>query len=142
MPAKLLRISQRLIIESEVLKAQNLEVGVFIGDDDNSSIAQCRAASSYPIIKESDTNHAAKGVKKQLYDIKKNYKDLTKDAILSLHRCFTYAVNQNKGNSKEMAAAILCIPYHATNDHSKCIENYKHRIVPDGFSDPQLTTDV
>ena len=39
-------VAKKLIVESEVLKAQNLEVGVFIGDDDSSSIAQCRAASS------------------------------------------------------------------------------------------------
>ena len=72
-------VAKKLIVESKVLKAQNLEVGVFIQDDDSSSIAQCRAASSHPKIKESDTN--AKGVEKQLHNIQKSHKELTKDAI-------------------------------------------------------------
>ncbi|XP_018314208.1 uncharacterized protein [Mycetomoellerius zeteki] len=136
-----------IVTSSTILQSKNLEIGVLIGDDDSSTIAACRAASSHTIVKHSDINHASGGVKKELYKIEKRHKELTKDGILYLHRCFTYALAQNKGNSAALADAIQCIPYHAFNDHSKCgtwcgyiidKENYDHRIIPGGFHDFQL----
>lgn len=88
-------------------------------------------------------------VTKELYKIsnKRKHKELTKDGIVYLHRCFTYAMTTNKGNSAAMARDIQCIPYHAFNDHNKCgtwcgfvkdQENYDHRIIPGGFHDMEL----
>ncbi|XP_071578827.1 uncharacterized protein [Temnothorax nylanderi] len=142
-------VAQNLVNNSTILKSQNVEVGVLIGDDDSSTIAACRATSSHPIVKFSDTNHAAGGVTKKLYKIanKRKHKELTKDGIVYLHRCFTYAMTTNKGNSAAMARDIQCIPYHAFNNHSKCgmwcgfvkdPENYDHTIIPGGFHDKEL----
>jgi hypothetical protein len=48
-------VAKKLIVDSEILKSPGRS-----GDDDNSSIAECCAASKHPIIKQSDTNHATK----------------------------------------------------------------------------------
>ena len=140
-------VANKLVNESTILKSKNVEIGVLIGDDDSSAISACRAGASHPIGKLSDVNHTSKGVKKELFAIEKNHKELTRDAISYLHRCFTYAMAQNRGNSMAMANAIRCIPYHAFNKHEKCgnwcgyvqdKENYDHKIVPGGFTDEKL----
>lgn len=113
-------VANKLVNESAILQLKNVQVGVLIGDDDSSAIAACRAGASHCIAKLSDVNHTSKGVKKQLYNIEKNHKELTREGISYLHRCFTYAMAQNRGNSASMAEAIRCIPYHAFNQHNKC----------------------
>lgn len=142
-------VGKNLVVESEILKSHNVEVGVLIGDDDSSTIAACRSASNHDIIKQSDRNHAGGGVKKQLYQLEKGCKELNTERINYLHRCFTYALAQNQGESKAMAAAIRSIPHHTFNDHSICgtwcgylknKENYEHSTVPDGFTDVNLLT--
>lgn len=144
-------VAKKIVVESDVLRINNVEVGVLIGDDDSSTISACRSASKHPIIKQSDVNHTSGGVKKKLYSIQKSHQELTKDRIAYLHRCFMYAVAQNRGNSKAMADAIRCIPYHTFNDHSKCgdwcgyirdKENYDHKVIPGGFEDERLFTDL
>ncbi|XP_043286870.1 uncharacterized protein [Venturia canescens] len=142
-------VAKNLVNSSKILKSHNIEVGVLVGDDDSSTIAACRATSEHPIVKFSDINHASGGVTKELYKINNNHKckELTKDGITYLHRCFKYAMTTNKGDSVAMARDIQCIPYHAFNDHSKCgpwcgfhrdPENYDHTIIPGGFHDVQL----
>ncbi|XP_011859310.1 PREDICTED: uncharacterized protein LOC105556809 [Vollenhovia emeryi] len=142
-------VAKNLVNSSEVLKSQNLQVGVLIGDDDSSTIAACRSTSSHPIVKFSDKNHASGGVTKELYKIANNrkHRELTKDGIMYLHRCFTYAMSTNKGDSEGMAKTIRCIPYHAFNDHNQCgdwcgylsdPENYDHSMIPGGFHDQEL----
>lgn len=140
-------VAKKIVVESEILRNANIEVGILVGDDDSSTIAACRAASSHPIIKQSDVNHTSGGVKKKIYNIQKNHKELTKDRIVYFHRCFTYALAQNKGDSIGLANAIQSIPYHVFNDHTKCgtwcgfverKENYDHKIIPGGFQDQRL----
>lgn len=50
-------------MSSAIFQSENVEVGVVIGDDDSSILAACRAASTRPIIKQSDVTHASGGVK-------------------------------------------------------------------------------
>jgi len=85
-------VANKLVNESAILKLKNVQVGVLIGDDDSSTIAACCAGASHCIAKFSDVNHTSKGVKKQLYNIEKNDKELTREGISYLHRCFTYAM--------------------------------------------------
>ena len=113
-------VANKLVNENPILKEKNVRVGILIGDDDSSSIAACRAGATHSIGKLSDMNHTSKGVKKELYNIEKSHKELTKDGITYLHRCFTYNMAQNRGNSLAMANAIRCIPYHAFNNYEKC----------------------
>ncbi|XP_058803404.1 uncharacterized protein LOC131671175 [Phymastichus coffea] len=139
--------ANKIVNENSILKSKNVEIGIFIGDNDSSAIAACRQGATHQISKLSDINHTSKGVKKELYGIEKNYQELKSDSIKYLHRCFTYAVAQNKGNSKNMASAVRCIPYHEFNNHDMCgqwcgfvsdRENYDHKMVPGGLKDQKL----
>ncbi|XP_071632814.1 uncharacterized protein [Temnothorax longispinosus] len=140
----------QLAANSTILKSQNVQVGVFIGDDDSSSICAVRNACSHPVVKHSDKNHTSRGVTNMLYKIDKRSdanKELTSEAIKYLHRCFTYAVSQNPGNPDNLAAAIRNIPFHAFNMHDNCgdwcnyskdPENYTHSTVLGGFQNERL----
>ncbi|KAH0567789.1 hypothetical protein KQX54_013845 [Cotesia glomerata] len=59
-------VAKKLVIDSEILKAESIEVRVFLGDDDSLTIATCRAAATHPIIKQSHVNHTSGGVKKKI----------------------------------------------------------------------------
>ena len=112
--------ANKLVNKSDILKSQSVKVGILVGDDDSASISAVRANASHPEGKLSDTNHTSKGVKKQLYKIEKNHKEMTKNTITYLHRCFTYAMAHNRENSSAMADVITSIPYHAFNKHEQC----------------------
>lgn len=89
-------------------------------------------------------------MKSLLYKLDENKdpdKEMNSETINYLHKCFTYALSQNQGNSKSMAAAIKNIPFHAFNDHKACgdwcgylkdNENYQHRAIHGGFQNPIL----
>ncbi|KAK2578739.1 hypothetical protein KPH14_012590 [Odynerus spinipes] len=139
-----------LITQSKILTEKNVEVGVFIGDDDSSSIRAVRNATDRIIVKQSDRNHASKGVRNVLYKTAndKNVKGMSADAIKYLHRCYTYAVAQNQGNSTALAASLRNIPYHAYDQHDNCgkwcgfkkdPKNYQHsNILNKSFKNPRL----
>ncbi|XP_011876984.1 PREDICTED: uncharacterized protein LOC105567056, partial [Vollenhovia emeryi] len=139
-----------LCVKSSILKENNIQVGVFIGDNDSSSICAVQKQSTHNVVKQSDKNHTAKGVKNLLYKIDKNKdpnREMTSEAIKYFHRCFTYAMAQHQGNTEDMAKAIRNIPYHAFNYHENCgewcgyvtdKENYNHRTVIGGFTSPVL----
>lgn len=129
---------------SELFKECHVQLGVFIADNDSSAILAVRNAVGHEVIKHSDKNHSAKGVKKQLYQIVKDHKELNSSAIEYLYRCFTYAVSQNEGKVAEMEAAIRNIPYHCFNKHENCgdwcgfhkdPDNYQHKVIGNGFED-------
>jgi len=78
-------------------------------------------------------------------------KELTTDSIKYLHRCFTYALHQHKGNLPELSAAIKNIPYHAFNYHENCgnwcgflnnSENYHHKVISEGFKNEILFNEL
>lgn len=139
-----------LIAHSEILKELNMEVGVFVGDNDSSSIAAIRKACGHDVVKLSDKNHTSKGVTSALYNIQSKNdtgKELTSESIKYVSRCFTYAMAQNKGNSKSMANAVRNIPNHLFNIHDNCgdwcgykkdPEHYDHSTIPGGFKNPKL----
>lgn len=64
-----------LATNSSVLKNIKAKIGIFIGDNDSSSISSVRKASNHVVLKHSDKNHMSKGVKNLLYKIDKK-KDL------------------------------------------------------------------
>lgn len=144
-------VASKIVNHSTILKDLDLEVGILVGDDDSSTIKACRENSSHPIAKFSDTNHAAGDVRKELYKMAPRFSEMNKDAITYLHRCFTFAIAGNKGNSSALAAAIQSIPKHAYNDHSICgawcgyiqdPENYDHNIIPGGFKNENLKVEL
>jgi len=44
-------VAKKIVVESEILRNENIQIGVLVGDDDSSTIVACRVASSHPIIK-------------------------------------------------------------------------------------------
>ncbi|KAK0165537.1 hypothetical protein PV328_004044 [Microctonus aethiopoides] len=87
-----------LVTNSKILKGANVEVGVFIGDNDSCSTSAVKENSAHFILKQSDLNHSTNGVGSMLYEIRKNSK-LDPD--------------------KELAA-IINIPYHLFDRHNNC----------------------
>lgn len=140
-----------LVTQSSILKETNIEVGVFVGDNDSSSICAIKKAANHAVLTVADKNHTSKGVKNMLWKIKNSNQDpeheLTVEAINYLHKNFCYAVAQNEGNSSALAAAVSSIPFHAFDIHNNCgkwcgfIENsetYEHKTIPGGFKSPIL----
>ena len=78
-------------------------------------------------------------VKLQKFD---NCSPLSQKVINHLVKCFSYAIAQNKGDSKGFQAALRCIVPHAFGDHSNCgvtwcgfksdPASYKHKDLPYG----------
>lgn len=105
------------------LTEKNIQVRIFVGDYDSSSICTIEKASSHPILKQADTNHTSKGVEGLLYGRDKNSdpdRELTSDVIKYIHSCFTHCLHQNQGDEEKMAAAIRNIPFHAFKQHDDC----------------------
>lgn len=137
------------LVTSPLLKGCNAEVGLIVTDGDSLAIEAARNACDHEIAHQNDKNHVSKGVKGELYKLKQKskFKDLSTDTISYLHRCFTYCISQNVGDSKSMAEAILNIPEHCFNEHENCGSwcgylkdptNYKHANIGEGFEDQQL----
>lgn len=115
----------QLVTKSNILKDANVQVGAFIGDNDSCSISSILKVSEHEIVKQSDMNHSTKGVGNILHEIRKdNGKDpdgeLSHETIKHIQRCFTYAIHQNKGDILKVREALLNIPYHLFDDHTKC----------------------
>ncbi|KAK0072203.1 hypothetical protein PV325_011745, partial [Microctonus aethiopoides] len=114
-----------LVTNSKILKGANVEVGVFIGDNDSCSTSAVKENSAHFILKQSDLNHSTNGVGSMLYEIRKNSKldpdkELSHDIIKHIKRCFTFAIKQSKGNVLKIRAAIINIPYHLFDRHNNC----------------------
>lgn len=104
-----------LMKDHPILMECNIQVGIFIADNDSSSICAVRAANNHEVLKQSDKNHTSKGVVSELYKISKSFKELTSTDIQYLKKCFNYCISQNQGDEISMAQAIKNIPYHAFN---------------------------
>lgn len=132
----------------QYLKDCFVQWGIMISDNDSCAILSLRNALDYEIVKQADKNHTSKGVKNELYNHLKQFKELNKDTINYLQRCFNYCLSQNVGNCEAMADAIKNIPEHAFNIHTGCKEDwcqflknpdtYKHKVIGDGFKDDKL----
>ncbi|KAK0176941.1 hypothetical protein PV328_001039 [Microctonus aethiopoides] len=111
-----------LVNHSNILKEAGLQVRVVIGDEDSSMIAAVRADNpTQKVHKLSDKNHLTKNFVNELYKIRDQYKELgRKNVILHIKKCFTYAVSQNKGNSKQLAVNLKQIPDHIFSRHENC----------------------
>ena len=83
-----------------------VKYSVFIGDDDSSMIAKIREEVDYNVEKWSDTTHATRTLENHLHKISKEQKSCPGESTLSpkvieyFKKCFSYSVNQNKGDPK------------------------------------------
>lgn len=111
-----------LVNHSNILKEAGLQVRVIVGDEDSSMISAVRADNpTQTFHKLSDKNHLTKNFSNELYKMRDKYKELgRKNVIPHNKKCFAYAVSQNKGKSKELAANLKQIPDHTFSRHENC----------------------
>lgn len=147
-------LALKLATQSDILKKNDVQLGIFCGDEDSSAIAGVRDAlvDSHYVIKLSDKNHLSKGVKNLLYSILKARdpdREMNKNVIEYLDKCFSYAMAQNPGDERGLARALRAIPFHAYNNHSQCTDfswckykenpgEYTHRTIGEGIQNPIL----
>lgn len=51
--------TQKLVVDSDILKDQNTEVEVLVGHNNSSTTDACTAAANHPIIKLSNVNYTS-----------------------------------------------------------------------------------
>lgn len=142
--------ARSLVVKNKLLEKYNVQIGIYAADNDSTGIHAITSEIEHPIIKVDDTNHTKKGVMNQLYkvtNIEDPLKELSKNGKDYLRRCFSYALEQNKGDAPGLAKTLTNIPYHAHNIHDNCgewcryksdKENYNHSSIPGGFQSPEL----
>ena len=116
----------QLVTQSQILKQSNVQVGIFIGDNDSSSISAIQDITDYTILQQSNMNHT-KGVGNYLHEIQKDVKkdpqkELSNDVIKHFQRSVTFAIQQNKGDILGIQRALKNIPDHLFNNHNNCGE--------------------
>jgi DNA polymerase III epsilon subunit-like protein len=118
-------------------------VNTLVMDEDCTTIARVRNELAHEVEKWSDIMHIKKHLMGNLYKLHKSYRVLSADVIKYIMRCFSYALNQNKGNVDGVKLAILNVVPHIFGDHVNCGDWCRHRqsnsnnrpgILPNGIS--------
>ena len=128
-----------------------VKYSVFIGDDDSSTIAKIREEVDYNVEKWSDTTHASRTLVNHLHKIRQEQQSCDGESTLSpkvidyFKKCFSYCLNQNKGDPQKLKISLSAIVPHAFGNHKHCKdnnlswcmwlknpENYKHKDLPNG----------
>ena len=101
--------------------------------------------SVYGIEKFSDVVHIKRSLTTRLYNLNQSDKFINCSSLLQkvinyLVKCFSYGLDQNKGDSKGIQASIKCIVPHAFGDHNNCLSSwcgfkedpvsYRHKELP------------
>ncbi len=102
-------------------------------DEDCTTLSRVKSVINHDINKYSDIMHVKKHVLGDLYKLQKSHKVLTANVIKYIGKCFTYAVNQNKGNVEAVRKALLNIVPHLFDKHAGCGEWCKHKNKSDTF---------
>ena len=123
-----------------------IKYSTYTGDDDSTTECYIHQQVPYGVEKFSDI-HIKRSLTTRLYNLSKavkfiNCSPLSSKVIEYLVKCFSIAINQNKGDSKSMQSSLKCIVPHAFGDHSCCNgswcawksnpANYKHTSLPYG----------
>ncbi|XP_044594883.1 uncharacterized protein LOC123272250 [Cotesia glomerata] len=115
---------------SSILKESGLKVRVLIGDEDSSTISAVRKGTTETMFKFSDSNHLHRLFSNDVYGLRLHHNEMrTKQVPEHILKCLSYAIAQNKGKSRELAAAMLSIPDHLFNHHENC-GSWCHRAEP------------
>ena len=102
---------------------QGVKFSIYTGDDDSTTEAHIRQKVAYGFVTFSDIIHMRRSLTTRLYNLSQNAKfhncsPLSQKVINHLVKCFSYAIAQNKGDSKGIQAALRCIVPHGFGDHS------------------------
>ena len=116
-------VGAALINNSPILKEVGCQVRVVIGDEDSSTMAAVRKENPLVIHKLADKNHLVKHFVSELYVLAKTFKQLNKKGVIThIKKCFTYAIEQNKGETAVLAKTLRTIPDHLYDRHENCGE--------------------
>jgi len=106
-----------------------VKYSVFIGDDDSSTIARVREQVDYNVEKWSDSTHATRALVNHLHKISKEQNSCPGESTLSpkviecFKKCFSYCLNQNKGDPQKLKISLAAIVPHAFGDPKHCQDN-------------------
>lgn len=110
-----------LIVNSKILKDNNVRARVFIGDEDAKTAKEVQEKSALKMFKLCDQNHLNKNFSKDLYKLQATYKELAKKGVIKhLKKLFSYAIAANKKESSDIARALQNIPDHVYGKHENC----------------------
>lgn len=111
-------------------------------DDDTTTISRLKSTVDPNIEKLCDKNHIKKNLSNSLYNVKKDYKQLSSTVISYLVKCTSYAISQNHGDAESLKKNLAVIVPHAFGEHEHCSESwcgykktpdtYKHSGLPGG----------
>ena len=106
-----------------------IKYSTYTGDDDSTTECYIHQQVPYGVEKFSDIIHIKRSLTTRLYNLSKigkciNCSPLSSKVIEYLVKCFSIAINQNKGDSKSMQSSLKCIVPHAFGDHSCCNESW------------------
>ncbi|KAK0073150.1 hypothetical protein PV325_010197, partial [Microctonus aethiopoides] len=114
-------VGSQLVNNSCILREAGLKVKVVIGDEYSSTMAAIRRGNDEQIHKLADSNHLRKNFSRDLYNLQTTYKEMRhKDTIPHIKKCFSYAIDQNRGKSADLAETLRSIPDHLYGRHENC----------------------
>ena len=136
-------MSENLTVKClKTLKEKGLNVKKLTMDNDTTTFARAKKAISEDLKKSSDKNHVAKNLSNSLFRIRESNRNFTIKTINYFKKCFSYAIQQNKGNEEAIRSNMEAIVPHAFGNHSKCNEKwcgflknpvtYAHKSLPYG----------
>lgn len=136
-----------LIVNTRILKDLNAKVGVFIGDNDSSSIHAIQELINYTIIKQSDINHNKKGVGNFLYKLRENInidvdQELSHDIIAYLKNTFATIIKKNKNNKQKIEEDLQNLAYHVFDIHENCGSYCKYVIEKVNYDNSRHMTNL
>ena len=104
---------------------QGVKFSIYTDDDNSTTEAHICQKVAYDVEKFSDIIHMKRSLTTRLYNLSQNSNfdncsPLSQKVINHLVKCFSYAIAQNKGDSKGIQAALRCIVPHAFGDHCNC----------------------
>lgn len=122
------------------VQGDGAKVGTFVMDNDSTTIAKVKATVSPNIEKRADRNHTKKGFTGALLELGNTHKLLKNPKLRShIERCFTYCIQQNRGQAKQLEAELGKIVPHLYGEHDCCgtwcrseQTNYKPKNLPYG----------
>ena len=112
------------------LKTKGLNVDRIVMDDDTTTFSRAKKSISPDLIKCSDKNHVVKNFTNHLYKIKEKHKSFSSKTISYFKKNFSYAISQNKMDTKGVRNNLLSIVPHAFGKHAQCQSWCKTRANP------------
>ena len=89
----------------------NVKFSSYVGDDDSTTLAELVKRTPYKLQKNSDIIHIKRSLSTRLYNLSQRMKFpnssiLSQKVINYLIKCFSYCIQQNKGNKSELSKSL------------------------------------